>query len=93
MHSKVIFVRHESKKALIPTESGTNGWAYIGSHNLSESAWYVSLTSPASDRAYVFVRETGAVCQRIGAESLNSMPATGNVESWCPRMPHRPGIA
>ncbi|CAN8096868.1 unnamed protein product [Discula destructiva] len=30
MHSKIMFVRQES---------GSNGWAYIGSHNLSESAW------------------------------------------------------
>lgn len=34
MHSKIMFVRHKS---------GSRGWAYVGSHNLSESAWWVPL--------------------------------------------------
>ncbi|KAL1895747.1 hypothetical protein Cpir12675_003138 [Ceratocystis pirilliformis] len=32
MHSKILFVRNK-------TESGTKAWAYVGSGNLSQSAW------------------------------------------------------
>lgn len=37
MHSKVIYVRHSPKEGSDPKEA--EGWAYIGSANLSESAW------------------------------------------------------
>lgn len=33
IHSKVVFVRHA------PSDGATAGWAYVGSANLSESAW------------------------------------------------------
>ncbi|KAH8799021.1 hypothetical protein F5882DRAFT_348765 [Hyaloscypha sp. PMI_1271] len=36
MHSKMIFVRSERANL-----RGHVAWAYVGSHNLSESAWYV----------------------------------------------------
>ncbi|EQL01599.1 ubiquitin interaction domain-containing protein [Ophiocordyceps sinensis CO18] len=34
MHSKVVFVRHAERSS-----QSTKGWAYVGSANLSESAW------------------------------------------------------
>lgn len=43
MHSKVMYVRrHDSNAASSPTGC----YAYVGSANLSESAWYVSNASP-----------------------------------------------
>ncbi|UNI16262.1 hypothetical protein JDV02_002714 [Purpureocillium takamizusanense] len=46
MHSKVIFVRREDEEAEGSSDGGSNpntgpAWAYVGSANLSESAWYV----------------------------------------------------
>ena len=38
MHSKIIYVRHASRPE---SNNDAIGWAYVGSANLSESAWYV----------------------------------------------------
>lgn len=38
MHSKIIYVRHVSRPE---SNNDAIGWAYVGSANLSESAWYV----------------------------------------------------
>ncbi|ROV90301.1 hypothetical protein VSDG_08124 [Cytospora chrysosperma] len=35
MHSKIIYVR----RPVSATDGSASGWAYLGSHNLSESAW------------------------------------------------------
>ncbi|KAK2867832.1 hypothetical protein FQN49_003430 [Arthroderma sp. PD_2] len=39
MHSKILFVRPEGDPIKRPDDSLCRGWAYVGSANLSESAW------------------------------------------------------
>jgi phosphatidylserine/phosphatidylglycerophosphate/cardiolipin synthase-like enzyme len=40
MHSKVLYVRSHDRRVIGPSSpSPSDGWAYVGSANLSESAW------------------------------------------------------
>lgn len=39
MHSKVIFVRKAERGSANSLSSSWTGWAYVGSANMSESAW------------------------------------------------------
>ena len=50
MHNKLVMVRprslRENEKEKGPTRANDHGWAYLGSANLSESAWGNKLTRP-----------------------------------------------
>jgi hypothetical protein len=65
MHSKMIFVRPHKT-----TKSGVKAWAYVGSANLSESAWYVP---PALSIISAYLRQIAykvlIIISRIGAIS------------------------
>ncbi|KID64833.1 tyrosyl-DNA phosphodiesterase domain-containing protein, partial [Metarhizium hybridum] len=78
MHTKIILVRHK-----ISPEAGTNeklAWAYIGSANLSESAWGRVVTDRASGQEKMMCRnwECGVVLP-VRAFEQGSGPVDMNV--------------
>ncbi|CEJ81309.1 hypothetical protein VHEMI01445 [[Torrubiella] hemipterigena] len=69
-HSKVIYVRYTSLKR----EDKYAGWAYVGSSNLSESAWGKIVTDKATKQAKITCRnwECGVVMPLANTDTSNT---------------------
>ncbi|KAH7308226.1 ubiquitin interaction domain-containing protein [Stachybotrys elegans] len=81
MHSKLIFVR-SARRASTEGPKGL-GWAYVGSANLSESAWGRIVRDRASGKAKLTCRnwECGVVVPVAGPETSRAKTADGDFNS------------
>ncbi|SPN98317.1 uncharacterized protein DNG_01367 [Cephalotrichum gorgonifer] len=77
LHSKAIFVRHT------PSDGATLGWAYVGSANLSESAWGRLVKDKSTNLPRMSCRnwECGVVLSVPQPQSLSDAGETLGIET------------
>lgn len=78
---KCIFFRFEQPHTSKVTDETYDGWAYVGSHNLSESAWGNPTLERGKDTPKIFCRnwECGVVLplkSKRGIEERGAVPMT-----------------
>ncbi|CAM1510314.1 Fc.00g006490.m01.CDS01 [Cosmosporella sp. VM-42] len=83
MHSKIIFVR-KSRTRQTDAAGQTRGWAYVGSANLSESAWGRLVKDRVTGRPKMSCRnwECGVVVQVPKAEGAMEEAATNTMDMF-----------